>query len=151
METRSRKMRGDPECKLLKLLWLVTSDRKPLFFCRDGVCPHPICHFYLDPTAPGNESQGAVVEIYPLRNGTPPDEQVTSLVAFYFITLISLTGDPACRHSAFVGDWSYFVLCHHTGSEKHSNHNVKMCRNTELLCTNQRKYLKHFDLCLYLC
>lgn len=80
----------------------------------------------------------------PLRNWTPPDEQVTSLVAFLPLLHFSILPEIqravlSCCHSAFVRCWSYFVSCHDMGSEKHSNQNVKICKNTELLRTNQRK------------
>lgn len=45
-------------------------------FCLASLRPNPISHFNPDPLALGPESQGIAVEIHPIRNGTPLQEQL---------------------------------------------------------------------------
>lgn len=61
-------------------------------FCLASLRPNPISHFNPYPLALGPESQGIAVEIYPIRNGTPLQKQLTPYVC--------------------AGNRHPFVLCH---------------------------------------
>lgn len=94
-----------------------------LFFCLASLRPNPISHFNPYPLALGPEPQGTAVEIYPVRNGTPLQEQLTSYVC--------------------AGNRHPFVLCHYKGLEN----NIKTCKKAELSSANQ-SLICNVNICL---